>query len=49
MSARRKSLRDESFSPLAVDSGLEGETLRSCVTRALERYLAHYFPVALPA
>ncbi len=40
MSARRKSLRDETFSPLAVDAGLEGETLRSCVTRALERYLA---------
>ena len=40
MSARRKSLHDEPLSPLGVGAGVEGDTLRACVTRALERYLA---------
>ncbi len=40
MSARRKSLHDAPLSPLGVDDGADGDTLRACVTRALERYLA---------
>ena len=39
MNAARRGSRDPAPTPLAVDARVEGETLRSCVTAALEKYL----------